>query len=381
MSRLLPTILWSLFILVSGCDRTSPVAPSGEVVKVGFIGPRQGPDMARGQDVLEGVLAAQATLPLLSNGDRIEVIVEDGGNDPAVTQQAMQKLVQEDGVSVLLLGLDSESILQVSQFVESLQTPAIALIATHPDVVSGSANISQLCFDDEMQGTVAALFVRDELLIKRAAVIADPGQPHSKYLQTAFEKKFSDTGGVLTGSVAVSEVGEELLRHLQARETELLYLPVSAHTVLEVQSILNEIDWSPEIMATDGLLASILGKFPEQAGDIEGIYATDVFSNQGDFIRYRRLGRAVEASYDDMFDGEKNTYTGLGVEGYAIAVHAMNQCLTAMEHQCINTAIRSTEYFEGTMARISIGTNGRATRPVYVNTIKNGLLDSVVKVY
>ncbi|UCC56866.1 MAG: ABC transporter substrate-binding protein [Gammaproteobacteria bacterium] len=381
MNRFLPAILLLLLFLVSGCDRPSPVAPGGGVAKVGFIGPFQGPDLALGQDTLEGVLAAQAILPQLNNGKRIEVIAEDSGNDPAVTRRAMQKLVQEDGVSVLLLGLDSESLLEMLHFVESLQTPAFALIATHPGIVSGSAYINQLCFDDDMQGEVAALFVRDELLIKGAAVIVDPGDPHSKYLQAAFEKKFSDTGGVLTGSYAVTEIDEVLLHHLQAQKTELLYLPASAQTVLRVQSTLEEIDWSPEIMAGDGLLASVLSKFPEQAGDIEGIYATDLFSDRGDFVRHRRLGRAAEASFDDLFDGEENTFTDLGVEGYAIAVHAMNQCLPAMDRQCINTAIRSTENFEGIMAKISIDTNGRATRPVYVNTIKNGFLDSVVKVY
>ena len=381
MNRFLSAMLVTLIFLVSGCDSPSPIVPSGEVVKVGFIGPRQGPDLSQGQDTLQGVLAAQAILPLLNNGDRIEVITEDSGDDPAATRRAMHKLVQEDEVSVLLLGLDSERLLQVSQFAESLQTPAIALIATHPDIVSGSAYINQLCFDDDIQGTVAAIFVRDELLIKRAAVIVDPGEPHSKYLQVAFEKKFSDTGGVLTGSHTVTKVDEVLLRHLQARETELLYLPVSAQTVLQVLSILDEIDWSPEIMAGDGLLASVLGKFPEQTGDIEGIYATDLFSDRGDFVRHRSLGQAAEASFDDLFDSEVSTFTDLGVEGYAIVVQAMNQCLPGMDRQCINTAIRSTDNFEGTMAKISIDSSGRATRPVYVNTIESGLLDSVVKVY
>jgi ABC-type branched-subunit amino acid transport system substrate-binding protein len=381
MNRLLHVTLLLLFFLASGCERSSPVEPSGEVVKVGFVGSLQGPEKAQGQDMLEGVLAGQAILPLLSNGDRVEVITEDSGADLSVTQRAMQKLVQEDGVSVLLLGLDSGRLLQLSQFIESLQTPAIALIATHPGIVVGSTYINQLCFDDETQGMVAALFVRDELLIKRAAVVVDPGDPHSKYLQVAFEKKFAGTGGVLTGSHALSEMNESLLRHLQTMKTDLLYLPVAAQSVLQVRSILEDIDWSPEIMAGDGLLAGVLGKFPEQADEIEGIYATDLFSDRGDFVRHRRLGREAGASFDDLFDGEENTFTGLGVEGYAILVHAMNQCLPATDRQCINTEIRSTENFAGTMAKISIDTNGRAKRPVYVNTIKNGLLDSVVKVY
>ena len=381
MNRLLSAIFVTLFFLVSGCDGPSPVVPGDGVAKIGFIGPGDGSNLTQGQDTLKGVLSVKAILPMLNNGDRIEVIAEDSGDDPAVTRRAMQKLVQEDAVSVLLLGLDSERLLQVSQFAESLQTPAIALIATHPDIVSGSAYMNQLCFDDDTQGVVAATFVRDELLIKRAAVIADPGEPHSKYLQVAFEKKFSDTGGVLTGSHAVTEVDEVLLRNLQAQETELLYLPVSAQPVLQVQSILDEIDWSPEIMAGDGLLASVIGRFQEQAGNVEGIYATDLFSDRGDFVRHRPLGRAAETSFEDLFDSEESTFTNLGVEGYAIAVHAMNQCLPGTDRQCINRAIRSIENFEGTMAKISIDSSGRAARPVYVNTIENGLLDSVVKVY
>ena len=387
MKRFLLTSLLSLIFLTTGCDRSSPITPSGKVVKIGFIGPQHGSDLGQGQgqgqgqDTLEGVLAAQAILPLLNNGDRVEVIEEDSGNDSAAIRRAMQKLVQEDGVALLLLGVDSQSLLPVSQFAESLQTPAIALIATHPDLVSGSAYISQLCFDDDTQGAVAALFVRDELLIKRAAVIVDSDDPHSKRLQAAFEKKFTGTGGVLTGSHAVTETDEVLLQYLQAQETKLLYLPISAQSMLQIESTLAEIGWSPEIMAVDGLLASILGQFPGQAGDIDGIYATDLFSDSGDFVRHKRLGRAAVASFENLFDGEVNTFTGLGVEGYAIAVHAMNQCLPVQDRQCINTAIRSTENFEGTMAKISIDNNGRATRPVYVNTIENGLLDSVVKVY
>lgn len=381
MKYLVFALLLPVVCLLSGCDRLPRIEPSGAVIKVGFVGPQQGVDQALGLEALEGVLAAQVILPLLNNGDRVEVISEDSGNDPDVTRQAMQKLVHEEGVSVLLLGLGSDELLQVLQYTESLQTPVIALIATHPGIVSDSTYISQLCFDDSTQGVVAALFVRDELLINRAAVIFDPADPHSIHLKMAFEQKFTDTGGVLTGTHTVSELDEVLLRHLQARETTLLYLPLPAQSVLQVQSLIRELDWTPEVMAGDSLLASVLSKFPERAGEIDGIYATDLFSDRGDFVKHRRLGRAAEVSFDDLFDGEENTLTRLGVEGYAIAVHAINQCLPKPDRQCINTAIRSTKDFEGTMAKISIDENGKASRPVYVNTISNGLLDSVVKVY
>lgn len=374
-------LLLSLVLLLPGCDRPPQIEPSGGVIKVGFIGPQQGTDQALGQDALEGVRVAQAILPLLNNGDRVEVVAERSESDPGVIRQALERLVYEEGVSVLLLGLGSDRLFQVLQYTESLQTPAIALVATHPGIVSDSAYVSQLCFDDNMQGVVAALFVRDELLIKRAAVIFDPDDAHSLHLQSAFEKKFTDTGGILTGSHAVSELDAVLLRHLQARETALLYLPLTAEPVLRIRSLLKEMDWTPDVMASDNLLASVLSKSPEQADEVDGIYATDLFSDRGDFVRHWRLGREAEASFDALFGGEESTFTSLGVEGYAVAVHAMNRCLPEPDRQCINDAIRSTNDFEGIMAKISIDEHGKATRPVYVNTIKDGLLDSVVKVY
>ena len=377
---LLITLVW-LLPVVSGCDRAEPVRQSGIVVKVGFVGPLQGPEGPRGEDTLEGVMTAQALQPLLPNGDRLEMITADSGVDPQSARTAMRRLVEEDGVVALLLALDSEALLEVAAFADTLETPLVALIASHPDVVADTAYIVQLPFDDTTQSTVAALFVRDELLIKRAAVIANPDNPHSRYLTETFERKFIATGGDLTGSHAVADISDELLRHLQAKNTELLYLPLSAQAALEVVSALGAIDWDPEIMTSDGLLASIQGAYPDRVHELEGVYATDLFSDTGEFVKHRRLGRQAEVSFSDLFDSRNNTFTGLGVEGYALLVDAINRCASSNDRQCVNAELRSTHHFEGTMARISIDEHGRADRPVYVNTIRDGLLESVVKVY
>jgi branched-chain amino acid transport system substrate-binding protein len=364
MKRLLRiTLLLPLLLAVNGCDRAEPVSESGLVVKVGFVGPLQGPDAPRGEDTLEGVMTAHALQQLLPNGDRVEIITADSGDDPKMTRSAMRRLVDEDGVVALLLALDSEALLEVAAFADTLGAPLIALIASHPDIVADSDYIAQLPFDDTTQSTVAALFVRDELLIKRAAVIANFDNPHSRYLKETFERKFIATGGELTGSHAVADISDELLRHLQAKDTGLLYLPLSARAALQVVSLLGEIGWDPEIMTSDGLLASIQGAYPDRVDELEGVYATD------------------EVSFDDLFDSRKNTFTGLGVEGYALLIDAINRCVSSTDRECVNTAIRSTDRFEGTMARISIDEHGRAYRPVYVNTIRGGLLESVVKVY
>ena len=381
MNPLLLILLLPLLMAAHGCDRAAPVVPSGTVVKVGFIGPQTGSDFVYGEETLQGVMTAHSLQPLLANGDRVEIILADSGHDAVSVQAAMRGLVDEDGVVAILLAMDSESLLEVAAFVDTLETPAIALIASHPGVVEGSGYITQLPFDDTTQSTVAALFVRDELLIKRAAVIADFDNPHSRYLKDTFEQKFTSTGGELTGSHDVTGINDAMLRHLEARDTRLLYLPLSARETLQVTSVLGEMGWNPEIITSDGLLASMLGEFPDRVNELEGMYATDLFSDTGEFVKHGRLGRRAEVSFAELFDGQKNTFTGLGVESYALLVHAMNRCVESIDRDCINRGLRSTRDFEGTMSRISIDESGRAHRPVYVNTIRDGYLESVVKVY
>jgi len=43
--------------------------------------------------------------------------------------------------------------------------------------------------------------------------------------------------------------------------------------------------------------------------------------------------------------------------------------------------IRSTLDFEGIMGKISIGPNGKAARPLFINAIYGGKMKYIVKVY
>lgn len=381
MSRIL-SLLLLLLVCITGCENPSTIKPSGKIVKVGFVGQYYELDAVRGEDALEGILVARKVYPLLDNGDRIEIIAaEDNGNDAEKIRKAMQKLVQVDGVSALLLGLDSDNLLRVAEYAESLKTPMLALIATHPDVISRSEYISQLCFDDSLQGSVAALFVRDELLIDRAAIFIENDDPYSRYLGESFQSKFIATGGQLVGLHDVSEISQEWLRDLQEKGADILYLPISPQYALKVLSIMRKLEWSPEIMTSDGLVAGVMDAFPDQVEYLEGVYATELFTEKGEFVKVKSPGQKTSVSFNELFDGKETTFTRLGVEGYAVLIHAMNLCESPTDKVCVNRNIRSTEQFEGTQSRISIDENGKATRPVFINTVENGALKSVVKVY
>ena len=59
----------------------------------------------------------------------------------------------------------------------------------------------------------------------------------------------------------------------------------------------------------------------------------------------------------------------------------MNRCVSPLDRECVNRMGRNTENLEGLLGRISIGRDGKASRPMVVNAIRNERLKYVVKVY
>ena len=268
--------------LVGGCERGQAIAPSGKVVKLGVVGPFSGADRAMGQEGLNGIKAALDLRPLLANGDAIELVTVDDRNAPVLTVKAMHSLASDTAVSAILLASSSGSALAAGAVADDLQIPVLALSATHTEVTGDHRFVSQLCSDNSFQGSVAALFVRDELLLDKVAVIRDAGSFYSSQLADEFVRKFRSVGGEITGVLAIG--GEpaamaEALQGLASLGTDLLYLPMNADEVIPVVKTVDTMKWSPELMGSDGLLATALVKHPHDAGLLDGMYATDFFGS------------------------------------------------------------------------------------------------------
>ncbi len=132
------------------------------------------------------------------------------------------------------------------------------------------------------------------------------------------------------------------------------------------------------MMGSDGLLATVTSQFEAELGILEGMLATDFASHSMLLSRY---GERLDESFVSLYDSKGSTYTVLGAEGYALLINAMNRCNHPSDRACINGMIRSTDSFIGVAGPISIDSNGKASRPVFINSIQNGRMEYIVKVY
>jgi branched-chain amino acid transport system substrate-binding protein len=373
------SILLSLVLWLGGCDRKPAIEPSGKTIKVGIIAPFSGSHHATGKEGLKGMETARQVLPYLQNGDRIEWVVEDDKNEPAESARLLKKLVEIEKVSAIITFSSSNPVLAMAKFADDYQTPILAALATHPDVTKDNSFISQLCFDDDFQGTVAALFVRDDLLIDTVAVFNHPNDSYSRYLAAKFKSKFESIGGEITDTISITEeTGDvfEIIETLRAKSPELLYLPLFANDVLRIIREVRNMDWNPLMMGSDGLISNMLAVHKEELHLVDGMMAIDVFAHG---MPLTPFGKKASDKHGER--GRGTIFAGLGVEGYAILLNAMNRCNDPTDRKCINRQIRSTNNFKGLAGNITIGSNGKARRPLCINSIQGGRSEFIFKVY
>ena len=315
--------------------------------------------------------------PYLRSGDRIELVVKDDKNEQALTVKLLEKLVVEDKVSAIITFSSSSPVLAMSKVADEYKTPILAAFATHPDITEQNNFISQLGFDDNFQGIVTALFVRDDLLVDTVAVFSNPNSAYSSHLASEFEGKFKSIGGEITDAISLNENSDdisEVVKSVRNKSPELLYLPISTADVIRIIREVRELDWEPKLMGSDGFISNMIAEHHEELDLAEGMLAADFFAHGMPLAAFGK--KAKEA-----FKGTPTIFAALGVEGYAILLNAMNRCNDPTDRECINRKIRSTVNFSGIAGKLTIGPNGKTQRPLFINTIEDGRSKFVVKVY
>ena len=375
-------LLFNFIIPASGCKkRETRILPSGNTVKIGIIAPMSGPEQRSGENAMLGIRTALQMQPYLKNGDKLELIVEDNAGTTEQTLRALAKLSGQDDIAGVLLMAKSNTVLATVPVADQHKMPILALIATHPDITKNNRYISQLGFDDTFQGKVAALYVRDEMLLDRVAVVSEQENAHFSYLGNAFIREYTSVGGKIIEHVIVepetTEFGK-VLESLRASNVQLLYLAVSPEVVIRLARASAEIGWKPKMMGSDGLMTHIVLQQRDDIELVEGMMATDFYSSSQPKTEYSRNAWKF---FKKNFPGQLTTYTALGCEGTSIFLHAVDRCENKKDRECVNNMLRDTQKLDGLLGKIAIHENGKAERPIFVNIIKNQKMEFLVKVH
>lgn len=339
-------------------------------IKVGAVMPMSGPLAAYGQVTNLGLELANKLQPKLANGDTIKIVLLDNKGDKVETANATTRLISSDNVVAILGALTSTNTAQTIALADKKKVPVIASVATNDKLTAKRTFANRVCFTDSFQGEVVANFAIEQGY-KTAVVVIDQAQVYSLGLSKAFQKAFKSKGGKIVKKIKVTSGDKDfkaVVSQIKKINPDFMFMPLYHPEASMIARQSKQLGLDKPMFSGDGVANQT---FIDLGGEsVNGYMFTDFFDysnppskTSADFVAFHEK---------ETGNAEMNSFTALGADTYNVLVAAMNRCEDPTNSVCINNEIKKTVDFDGVSGKISINSEGNATRSAVIKEIKDG---------
>ena len=272
-------IIIILIILAAGYSLLRGGAPAGgddDVITIGFVGPLTGDGVSYGEPISNGARLAVDEINAAGgvNGRTLEIIYEDGKCASEDALNAARKLVNIDGVKIIVGGMCSGETFAVLPVAEEAGVVVISPASTSPDLTGISPYFFRNAPSDDEGGRSLARFATKEY--KKIALISEETDFAQGFARVFRESVFLNGGEVVADESYAPDTSDfrSILTKIKAAEPEALF--VNPQTEIAGGAIVKQ---ARELGITAALLGSnVVGasKSVEIAGDhLEGLVYVD----------------------------------------------------------------------------------------------------------
>jgi len=259
----------------AGSDKEIP-----DKIKIGIITCVSGPQALDGQHAQAAVdfilkeIEDAGGYKIDGKTVELEFLVEDDEGKPEIAVNCAQKLIDQEGVSVIVGPNLSTNAIAAGEIAQGAGIPLISPTGTDEKVTQVGDYIFRACFINPQQAKVAASFAYNTLGARNVAIIYDNTDAHGNGLTTRFEEAFTALGGTISCKEAFA--GKEVTDY-------------SAQLTVIKES-------NPDLVYAPCLLASV--PLIVQQYDALGIDAPMLGCNSWDYDTLIELsGEAIEGAY------------------------------------------------------------------------------------
>lgn len=230
MKRIIIAVMLSFLIFISACSGTiTGNAVKEDTIKMGFIGPLTGDASNLGNGARQATEMAVEEINAQGgiNGKKLEVIYENTQCKGKDSINAVNKLINLDGVQAIVGGLCSAATVPASELAEENEVVLFSYCASAPKISQLGDYMFRSYPSDAYQGVFMAEYVFDELNAKTAAVF-HVRDDWGTGLRDTFTKRFKELGGeiLFDGSYEPSskDMRTELLK-IKSSNPDIIYMP------------------------------------------------------------------------------------------------------------------------------------------------------------
>ena len=337
-----------------------------EEYKVGFFGPLSGPVAVYGSESLAGTRFALEEIAKsgMLGKDTIKLIVADDVANPGTAAQAVQRMIDADGVVAILGGSTSATTAAAIEVTRAAQIPQLSPLAVDPALTQQKnpwfARITQSA---DVFATNAAQWMVDRKKSKTAYLLVrndNWGQPLAK----AFAEQADKLGLKILGRVSYEPTAREfkpmLAEMAKTKPDFLVVMGFYTETGLMVKQMA-ELDFKTSVFA---MTAPGIPQYRDIAGPAsDGTYG--VLYYYAGSIETEAAQRFVK-NWQAVYKRMPSQYEGMGYDSAYVMAEAIKAAQVGGKAtpKKIRDAIFATKDFPGATGPITILASGDSLRPL-----------------
>jgi branched-chain amino acid transport system substrate-binding protein len=338
---------------------------ANDPIHIAYMLVTSGPDGSLGIDSRRGIEIAVDDKKTIA-GHAIKLDGQDDLCSADGGQAAGTKLAADKTIVAVIGGSCSSATRAALPALSQAGLLVVSPSATAPSLTAPDTRVAgffRSCYNDQVQGKLAAEFAFNELKVKVAATIHD-GSPYAQQLQQVFADNFKKLGGTITEQAAIKPDDTNLkptLTRLATGKPQLIYYPIFVAAGGFATSQAKEVSGLEKtiLMAADGTFAPDFIKAAGKAS--EGMYMSSP--------DITNLGKA----YDEFVAKHKKKYNEAPVSAYhPHSYDALNMVAAAIEkvakknsdnslligRQELRDAFAATKDFQGLTGKLTCDANG-----------------------
>lgn len=343
-------------------------ATSGDVYKIGGIGPLTGDASSYGISVKQGSQVAIDEINAAGgvNGKKLELVFEDDVNDAEKAVSAYNKIMDQ-GITALVGAVTSGCSIAVSD--ESVKDGILQITP------SGSAqectkqpNSFRICFTDPLQGQTMAKYIADNGY-KNVAIIYDVASDYSKGIKEAFVAEAGNVGLNIAAEESFTSGDIDFktqLTKIKGTNADCIFLPIYYAEVAAISEQATTVGVSLPYFGADGW-DGVIDQLGGDTTNINGAIFLTPFVATSD----KENVKAFVAAYEKAYNATPDQFAADGYDAVYAIKAAIEACGSDVTNENLVAAMTKIEV-KGVTGDMTFTAEGEPNKSALVAMIQDG---------
>jgi branched-chain amino acid transport system substrate-binding protein len=374
-------IVLSAVVLSSGCTKkegggdAAASAANATEIRIGQYGSMTGGEATFGQSTDKGVRLAIDAKNAAGGikGKKLVLITEDNQGKPEEAAAVVKKLIAQDKVVALLGEVASTRSLAAAPIAQAAKIPMVSPSSTNPKVTQVGDYIFRVCFIDPFQGPVMARFTRENLKLKKVAILKDLKSDYSLGLAEFFVKKFKELGGEIVAEQNFQTGDSDFkaqLTQIRSANPDAIFIPAYYTEVGLIARQARQLGLKAVLLGGDGWDSPKLFEIGQQA--VEGAYFSNHYASESPNPATQDFIKKYKEKYNESPDG----LSAAGYDAAMILIAAIERAPTPTP-EAIRNELAKTTGFDGATGKITINSERNADKDAFIVKVEGKALKFV----